>query len=100
MTGIAELREAITVEEILSYYGADIRRSGSWSEWTPVNCPWCLDTNGSASMNRGAGLYLCHQCGAPDRANGKAGDIVDIVKFAERLNTSEAAEWLTRTFLR
>jgi DNA primase len=97
---IEELKEVLTIEEVLAYWGGEVSgRRGGWGDWQPVNCPFCSDSNGSASVNRQAGLFLCHQCGAPDRDNGKAGDIVDLVKFAERIrDTKEAIEWLRTTF--
>lgn len=97
---IAELREEIPIEEVLGFYGSFTNR-GTWSAWSPINCPFCSDSNGSASINRSAGLFICHQCGAPDRSNGKAGDIVDVAKFGESIrDTKEAIEWIKNTFLR
>jgi DNA primase len=96
---IEELKEIILIEEVLGLYGAQVGARGGWQEWTPIDCPFCSDSNGSASVNRKAGLFICHQCGAPDRPNGKAGDIVDVAKFGESIReTKDAIEWLQRTF--
>lgn len=94
---IDRLKEEVSILEILAEYGATANGAG-WGDWKPINCPWCGDTNGSASYNL-AGYYLCHQCGAPDRDNGKAGDIIDVVAFAERLTKKDAIEWISRRFL-
>jgi DNA primase len=97
---IAELKEQVTIEEVLAHFGANVGMRGGWSEWTAITCPFCSDSSGSASVNRAAGMFLCHQCLAPDRDNGKAGDIVDVVRYAESIRTvPEAVEWITRTFL-
>jgi len=92
------LKEEVSVEEVLVYLGAKIGWRGGWGEWSPIDCPFCSDTNGSGSMNRQAGRYLCHQCGAP--ADGRSGDIIDIAKFElNDDNTQKAVEWLKTTFL-
>jgi len=95
---IEDLKLEVPVLEVLAYYGADTGRrwgGGGWSGWTPINCPFCTDSNGSASVNVAAGYFRCHQCGAPERANDKAGDIIDIVKFAEGFKTTEeAVQWI------
>jgi hypothetical protein len=94
---IEELKETVTVEEVLAYYGADVGvRWTSWNAWAPINCPFCRDTNGSGSMNRGAGYYLCHQCSEP--RDGQAGDIIDIVKSQENLDTKAAIQWISTQF--
>lgn len=99
---ISVLKEQIGIDEVLSYYGAFFGRVlRGWGQWSSLNCPFCTDTNGSASMHVTAGLFFCHQCGAPDRPNGKAGDIVDVVKFGESITeTKDAVRWIRDTFLR
>lgn len=94
---IGALKEEVSIIEVLMYYGADINGRGS-GEWRPVNCPFCGDRSRSASYTL-AGQFLCHQCGAPDRDNGKAGDIIDLVSFVERKTKREAIEWITKRFL-
>ena len=97
MTTIEEVKEEISVVEILGHYGAETWRASYHGHgWTPLNCPFCTDTNGSGSVNAAAGLFLCHQCGAP--RDGKAGDIIDIVKDQELMTTREALEWIRGTF--
>ena len=94
-----ELREEIPIEEVLAYFGARIPAGRSWSTWQKMVCPFCSDTNGSATVNKAAQRFICHQCGAP--RDGRAGDIVDIAIWADEANEyKEAVEWLTRTFRR
>jgi DNA primase len=97
LISIEELREEIPITEVLAHYGAIVGSRGSWSRWVPVNCPFCRDSNGSGSVNRVEGVYLCFQCGEPD--DGRAGDIVDIVKSQENLDTKDAMQWLYQTFI-
>lgn len=95
---LQEIKEQVTIEEVLAEFGGDIGRRGGYGDWTPIVCPFCRDSGGSASINRAAGRFLCHQCGAP--RDGKSGDIFDVAAYAERLSTKEAIEWVQRTFLR
>lgn len=92
------LKERVTIAEVLGFYGASIGASrGSYDSWTAITCPFCRDSSGSASVQRAAGRFLCHQCGAP--RDGKSGDIFDVVRYAERLQTNkEAIEWVERNF--
>lgn len=92
------LREDISIGEVLAYLGsAPPSGRAGWSDWVSMNCPFCTDRNGSASVNRRLGRFLCHQCGAP--RDEKAGDIVDLAMFElNTKDTKEAVEWLTRTF--
>jgi hypothetical protein len=96
---IEELKDRITIEEVLAHFGADTgRRWTSWGAWTPINCPFCSDRNGSGSVNLSAGRFLCHQCGCP--RDGRSGDIVDIAKYElQSDDTNEACRWLAATFL-
>lgn len=97
MTTIEDLKDEVSISEVLAHYGAQVGRSGSWTEWRPVNCPFCRDRNGSGSVNMLAGRFLCHQCGAP--RDGQSGDIVDVVKYGEDItDTREAIRWIERTF--
>lgn len=95
---IDEIRSEVPVLEVLAYYGGStVARGYLSSGWQPYHCPFCGDTNGSGSVNVSAGRYLCHQCGEP--RDGRSGDVVDIVKSQEQLDTREAIEWITSTFL-
>ena len=94
---IEQLREEVPIEEVLAHYGASIGRGGGWAKWIPITCPFCSDTNGSGSLNRTAGIFLCHQCGSP--RNGQAGDIIDIVKDQEDLPTGKAIKFIEEHFL-
>lgn len=98
MRSIDELKEDVSISEVLTWYGgaAGARRYGA--EWVPTNCPFCSDRNGSGSVNTSLGRFLCHQCGAP--RDGKSGDIVDVVMFAEDLtDTKDAIAWIERNLL-
>ena len=95
---IDDLKDEITITEVLQNYGASFARGSFGSEWRPLNCPFCADKSGSGSINVGQGRYLCHQCGAP--RDGKSGDIVDVVMFAEGLSsTKDAIAWIERHLL-
>lgn len=95
---IDELKEDVPIEMVLEHFGATVNGRG-YGEWRPMNCPWCGDSNGSASVNLRSGYFLCHQCGAPDRPNGKAGDIVDIAMFEiGTRDVAKATTWLNETF--
>jgi DNA primase len=94
---IEDLKEEVSIAEVLTWYGAAVggRRS---SEWTPINCPFCKDRSGSGSVNLSRGRFLCHQCEAP--RDGKSGDIVDVVMFAEDFTeTKDAIAWIERNLL-
>jgi hypothetical protein len=98
VTDLKLLKERVTIGEVLAFYGASIGSSrGSYDAWVPISCPFCKDSSGSASVQRAAGRFLCHQCGAP--RDGKSGDIFDVVRYAERLQTNkDAIEWIDRNF--
>lgn len=96
---IEDLKEDIHISAVLNYLGAQDGYGSSWSEWVAINCPFHKDDNASASMNPKAGLFLCHGCGAPDRPNGKAGDVIDVAKFHLGTDSiTEAISWLQETF--
>jgi hypothetical protein len=97
---IAQIKEEVGVQEVLLELGGSIPYTGAWGEWVPVRCYAHRDDNPSGSMNRGAGMYICHQCGAPGRENGKAGDIVDMAKdHLQSDSITEAISWIRQTFL-
>lgn len=100
MADIEEIRDEVSVLEVLAHYGGSTGSRGwtSTGGWQAYDCPFCGDTNGSGSVNPSAGRYLCHQCGEP--RDGKSGDVIDIVASQEQLSTREAIEWITSTFLR
>jgi hypothetical protein len=96
-----ELREEIPILDVLLDIGASVPgwASGGWGDWKKVVCPFCTDTNGSASYNAGAGRFLCHQCGAP--RDGSSGDVVDVARlFLGTNDDEEAIQWLNRRFRR
>jgi len=96
-----DIKEAVAVEDVLLELGGSIPYTGGWGEWISVNCCFHKDDNASASINRGAGLFLCHACGAPDRDNGKAGDIIDMARFHLQTDLiTEAISWIRQTFLK
>lgn len=98
MTDIEDLKEDVSILDVLGHYGAETWKASYHGHgWVPINCPFCHDTNGSGSVNVGLGLFNCHQCAEP--RDGKAGDIIDIVKSQERLDTREALEWIRSTCL-
>lgn len=97
---IPELKEQVSIEEVISYLGG---RPFGWSggyrdRWVKWICPFCSDSNGSASVQPQAGRFLCHQCSAP--RDGQSGDIVDVAMFElGTTSVNEAVTWLERTFL-
>jgi hypothetical protein len=97
MADFAELREEIGIEEVIVYLGGRILSGGWGGGWRSTVCPFCADSNGSGSLNRPLGRFLCHQCGAP--RDGRSGDVVDIAKYElGTTSTEEAVKWLKRTF--
>lgn len=97
---IEEIRDTVTIVEVLAWYGAKSNLGNRYGEWKPIVCPFCADKGGSASVNIVAGRFLCHQCDAP-RGNGKSGDVIDVVKYAENIHdTKEAMQWIERNLMR
>ncbi len=95
-TAIDDLKDEIAIEEVISYLGGEIIGNG-WNDWSKTRCPFCGDTNGSASTNRILGRFLCHQCGAP--RDGKSGDILDVAMLElHTTDTRDAIAWLKKTF--
>lgn len=99
-TRYEEIREDIPILEVLVDLGATTPGwTQGWGEWKPITCPFCNDTNDSASYNAAAGRFLCHQCGAP--RDGVSGDVVDVARWHLGTNNDkDAIEWLNRTFRR
>lgn len=90
---IRDIKEAVGVEEYLEYMGADVPPSGhGWSDWQALRCPFHDDSNDSASVNQDKGYFKCHACDAE-------GDIIDLVKLGEGLNTREAMEWISKNLM-
>lgn len=91
---IAELKEKITMEELLAHYGVAPGTNG-WNHWMPIRCPFHDDHQASASVNEMENRFNCHGCGVK-------GDIVDIVQQVENDgdgDVADAMEWLEETFL-
>lgn len=97
-----ELREDIPILEVLLDIGAHTRgyaTSVGWGGWRAITCPFCTDTDNSASYHLAWGRFLCHQCGAP--RDGSSGDVVDVARlYLGTTDDKEAIEWLTRRFRR
>lgn len=97
-----ELREDIPILDVLLDLGASVNgwaTGGGWGDWKSITCPFCTDSDNSASYNAGAGRFLCHQCGAP--RDGRSGDVVDVAKhFLGTSSDDEAIAWLNRRFRR
>lgn len=87
MTKIEEAKEAVTIEEMVTFLGGSIR-GGSYGAWMPTVCPIHEDNNASASVNEEIGRMKCHGCEF-------SGDVVDLAMV--HLGTSdfvEAADWI------
>jgi DNA primase len=98
MTDIEDLKEEVSILDVLGHYGAETWKATYHGHgWVAINCPLCHDTNGSASVNVSTGYFNCHQCDAP--RDGRAGDIIDVVQYEEHLSVEEAIEWIRSTFL-
>jgi hypothetical protein len=88
----------VSILDVLGHYGAETWQALYHGHgWVAINCPLCHDTNGSGSVNVAAGLFNCHQCDAP--RDGKAGDIIDLVKYVENISTRDAIQFIKDTFL-
>ena len=95
---ISELKEEVSIVEILEHYGFDsseLDYKSGWGAWTKCICPFHFDTNPSGSVNVDKNLFQCFVCG-----DGRAHDILDIVMEQEFFdNVKEAKEWIENRFL-
>lgn len=89
---IAELKEQITVEQVLEKCGGIIQGTG-WTDWEKTICPFHDDTVASAGTNRVLGKFVCHGCGV-------RGDIVDLaMAYLQSPTIQDAMRWLEEEFL-
>ena len=92
---IDELKDKVSIEEILIHYGWDQYWFGTrkgWSEWSSTRCPFHLDEQPSASVNYLRNRFHCFVCDV-------SGDILDIVMKMEHLPLHEAKRWIEDNFL-
>lgn len=97
-----ELREDIPILDVLLDLGAAVNgwAGGGWQDWKPITCPFCTDSDNSASYNPALGRFLCHQCGAP-RDSERSGDVVDVAKcYLGTKDDKEAMTWLNNRYRR
>jgi len=92
---LEDLKDKVSIVELIEYLGGEVR--SGYGEWKPTRCPFHTDRTASASTGRIA--FVCHGCGAPERDDGKAGDIFDVAKHHLQTNDfREAREWIEKTF--
>jgi DNA primase len=96
---IARIKEEVTIDEVLAELGAELPYGGGGYGWVSMRCPFHDDTQASASINSEAGLFKCHACEAP-RANGRSGDIIDVVMWELGTHSvPDAINWIRERFL-
>ena len=50
---IEDLKDEVSILDVLGHYGAETWHASYHGHgWTPINCPFCGDTNGSGSVNK------------------------------------------------
>jgi hypothetical protein len=64
----AKVREVFcsNLAENLRRLNVEIKSLTPKGDWLQVKCPFCSDTNGSASCSIQSGFLRCHQCGAKE----------------------------------
>ena len=93
MIDIQDLKDDISIEEVLEHYGwVDDTHGGGWQEWKKTLCPFHDDQTPSATVNMLEGRFHCFTCDT-------SGDIIDIVMIEEHLTFKEAVRFLRETFL-
>lgn len=95
MKSIGELKEDISIEDMLLEIGARVQTSFGYSNEKPVWCPFCTDiasNNPGATVNVFKGLFHCFVCGV-------GGDIITLARIhLETEDTRAAMKWLEDTF--
>jgi hypothetical protein len=76
--------EKPSIEEYLSYLGADIPARGSG--WRKMKCCFHLDSHASAAVNYDKNAFVCHGCGVK-------GDTYSLIMEKEGMNFSEAKQF-------
>jgi DNA primase len=94
---IDELKEELSIEDVLIECGAEIETSTGygWRSEVPIFCPFHLNTNtAAASMNTLKQVFHCYSCGA-------GGSVIDaaLLHLGPDTTIGEAASWLEMTFL-
>jgi hypothetical protein len=71
------------IADVLQELGADDVPTGFG--WVRMVCPFCEDTNGSASVNHEVDGFNCHQC-------GRQGDALKLLQLELGLTFAEAVD--------
>jgi DNA primase len=87
--------EKPSIEEYLSYIGADIPAMGSG--WRKMKCPFHHDSHASAAVNYDKNAFVCHGCGVKGDTYSlimykEGGDYREAVKFAASVLASGNTE--------
>lgn len=88
---IAELKEAVRLEDVLLHYQAEVEYRG-WNTWVSMKCCFHDDREASASVNLSEDRFKCHACDV-------SGDILDIVMYAENCDLNEARQFIIDNFV-
>lgn len=81
------LKEDVSIDRVLAYYGGKYPRAGGWGNWRSYRCPFHQDDIESASVNTRAGRFNCHACGV-------SGDIIALVMQREQVGFAGAIEFI------
>lgn len=94
LRSIDELKDEITIEEVLVAAGAEFDLSRGWNDEQPFYCPFHPNVNTpAASMNLMKGVFNCYACDA-------SGSIIDAAMlYLDTKSIQEAKDWLDETFL-
>ena len=76
--------EKPSIEEYLSYIGADIPARGSG--WRKMKCCFHLDSHASAAVNYDKNAFVCHGCGVK-------GDVYSLIMYKEGVDFREAKQF-------
>lgn len=76
--------EKPSIEEYLSYIGADIPARGSG--WRKMKCCFHIDSHASAAVNYDKNAFVCHGCGVK-------GDVYSLIMYKEGVDFREAKQF-------
>jgi DNA primase len=93
---IDELKDMLSIEDVLLECGAEIDSGGQygWRSEVTIFCPFHLNKNtASASMNTLKQVFVCYSCGA-------GGSVIDAaLLYLDTTSLKEAQEWLEERFI-
>lgn len=88
---ISTIKDKVRMEDVLLHYSAEVEYRG-WNTWVSMRCPFHSDRAASASVNLSEDRFKCHGCDV-------AGDVLDVVQYAENCDLSEAIRFIQENFV-